>query len=266
MTLQEFRNKYLGGQVEYHSFGGEGTYNQCVDLVNQYIVEVLRLTPIIGTHAKDFPTKYDKSQFDFVANTPTGVPVVGDIVVWNGRVGGGAGHIAIFIFGDVNNFTSLDQNWSQKERVTIENHNYNNVSGWLHPKETMADPLQECLRQHTLLVDETTQLKKIIEALKADEAAHQVDVNNMKLALEEEIKVLKVELDGKLLLETQLQQERDGRREDNLKWEMKKAEWEGEIQKIKQQLASEDLSLRDYKVLIQALMKKILRDIESLKK
>jgi hypothetical protein len=47
MTLDEFKNKYLGKQVEFHSYG-TGAKNQCVDLVNQYIVEVLGLTPIIG--------------------------------------------------------------------------------------------------------------------------------------------------------------------------------------------------------------------------
>lgn len=138
MTLQEFKNKYLGKQVEFHSYGS-GAYNQCVDLVNAYINEVLDnntkdYTEIIGTNAKDFNTKYDPEDFEWIANTPTGVPQRGDIVVWNGRVGGGAGHVAIFLSGDANSFESLDQNWSQVERVTIERHNYNNVSGWLRPK------------------------------------------------------------------------------------------------------------------------------------
>lgn len=138
MTLQEFKNKYLGKQVEYHSFG-TGAFNQCVDLVNQYIHDCLDTTTkdyteIIGTNAKDFGTKYDKEDFDLILNTPTGVPKPGDIVYWNGNVGGGVGHVAIFMDGDVNTFRSLDQNWSQKERVTIETHNYTNVLGWLRPK------------------------------------------------------------------------------------------------------------------------------------
>ena len=133
MTLQEFKNKYLGKQVEYHSFG-TGAKFQCVDLSNQYIVEVLGLTPIIGTNAKDVKDRFNKDQFEWIVNTPEAIIETGDIPIWNGNVGGGAGHIAIALEkGTVGKFTSLDQNWSQKERVTVENHTYKNVSGWLRP-------------------------------------------------------------------------------------------------------------------------------------
>jgi hypothetical protein len=134
MTLSEFVKKYDGKQVEYHSYGGAATYFQCVDIVNQYIKEVLNKTPIKGTDAKDFPTKYKKEEFDWIPNTPTGVPGVGDIIIWSGNVGGGAGHIAVVLSATANTFTSLDQNWSKKQVVTIENHRYNNVLGWLKPK------------------------------------------------------------------------------------------------------------------------------------
>jgi hypothetical protein len=134
MNLVEFKNKYLGRQVEYHSFGS-GALNQCIDLTNQYFVEVLGATPIIGTNAKDAKDRFNKDEFDWIVNTPEAVIKKGDIPVWNGRVGGGAGHIAIALEdGNLNNFTSLDQNWSIPERVTVENHNYANVSGWLRPK------------------------------------------------------------------------------------------------------------------------------------
>ncbi len=138
LTLQEFQNKHLGKQVEYHSYGA-GAYNQCVDLINAYINQCLDnntkdYTEIIGTNAKDFGTKYDQEDFEWIPNTPTGVPQRGDVMVWNGNVGGGAGHVGIFLSGDANTFKSLDQNWSQVERVTLENHNYNNVIGWLRPK------------------------------------------------------------------------------------------------------------------------------------
>ena len=138
MTLTEFKNKYLGKQVEYHSFG-TGAFNQCVDLVNAYINECLDnnttdYTEIIGTNAKDFNTKFDPDDFEWIANTLEGVPLAGDIVVWNGRVGGNSGHVAIALEGNKSMFNSLDQNWSQVERVTLEAHNYTNVSGWLRPK------------------------------------------------------------------------------------------------------------------------------------
>jgi hypothetical protein len=97
MSLTDFKNKYLGKQVEYHSFGS-GAYNQCVDLANQYIKD-LGLTPIIGTNAKDFKDKYLPDEFDWIVNTPEAIIRAGDIPVWNGRVGGGVGHIAIALEG-----------------------------------------------------------------------------------------------------------------------------------------------------------------------
>jgi hypothetical protein len=158
MNLNEFKNRYLGKQVEFHSFGA-GALNQCVDLANQYIKE-LGLTPIIGTNAKDFKDKFITSEFEWIVNTPEAIIKKGDIPVWNGRVGGGAGHIAIALEdGNLNSFTSLDQNWSQKERVTVENHNYANVSGWLRSKKTGgitvdAKTYEDLVRDATLWKDE----------------------------------------------------------------------------------------------------------------
>lgn len=155
MTLQQFKDKYLGKQVEYHSYSA-GAENQCVDLANQYITEVLGKTAIIGTNAKDFKDRYDSNEFEWIPNTPEAIIRKGDIPVWNGRVGGGAGHIAIALDdGTLTSFTSLDQNWSRKELVTIESHNYTNVSGWLRPKEKpMAGELETCMKDRQKFWDE----------------------------------------------------------------------------------------------------------------
>jgi len=156
MTLKEFKEKYIGKQIEFHSYG-TGALNQCVDLVNAYINMVLDnetkdYTEIIGANAKDFKTKFDPDDFDWITNTQT--PNIfaerGDIIVWNGYTGGGVGHVAIFLDGDATNFVSLDQNWSKVEKVTIENHTYKNVSGWLRPKHTQKDYSEEII----LLEDE----------------------------------------------------------------------------------------------------------------
>lgn len=127
MTIDQFFNKYNGKFVEYHSYGS-GALNQCVDIVNQYIKEVLNLTPIIGTDAKDFPKKYNKSEFDWIPNTPTGVPEKGDIIVWS------TNHIAIINTANVNNFVSFDQNYPTGSPCKFVTHNYNGVSGWLRAK------------------------------------------------------------------------------------------------------------------------------------
>lgn len=167
ITLDEFKNKYLGKQVEYHSYGA-GAYNQCVDLINAYIAEVLDgntkdYTEIIGTHAKDFDTKYDPEDFEWIANTPEGAAQKGDIIVWNEKVGSGYGHVAICLWGDIQGIKTLDQNWSQKERVTLETHTYANVSGWLRPKggESM-DMMQIEKKVFENLISELDKLKKEI--------------------------------------------------------------------------------------------------------
>ena len=153
MTLSDFREKYLGRQVEYHSYGS-GAYNQCVDLVNMYVHECLDgntkdYTEIIGTNAKDFKDKFDPEDFDFISNTtsPNVMPERGDVCIWNGRVGGGVGHVAVVLEADGMSFKSLDQNWSEVERVTEENHSYTNVSGWLRPKMSVyIEELEERLK------------------------------------------------------------------------------------------------------------------------
>jgi hypothetical protein len=258
MTFQQFIAKYNGKFVEV---AGPNSPNQCTDLANAYLMEVLGQEPIKYANAKDFPARVNDS-WSWILNTPEGIPSPGDMVIWDGEYG----HIAIFIDGDASRFNSFDQNYPAGTPAHMQSHTYlrPKVLGWLHPKENM-DPLQECLTQHTKLVDEATQLKKTIETLKAEDEAFRVDVNNMKLAYEENIKKLNVQLDGKLLLETQLQQERDGRREDQLHWDMKRIDLEGTIEKLEQQLASDDLSYRDFRVLVNALLKNIARYIQSVK-
>lgn len=178
MSLEELKNKLLGKQIEFHSYG-VGAYNQCVDLINYYINTVLDTntkdyTEIIGTDAKDFNTKYDSEDFEWIVNTLEAIIQRGDIAVWNGRVGGGAGHVAIALSGDANSFQSLDQNWSQVEKVTLENHNYTNVSGWLRPKnlEQMVTISQKELDEVRLRRDElynqTQDQDKHIENLTKD--------------------------------------------------------------------------------------------------
>ena len=69
--------------------------------------------------------------YQWVPNTPSGVPGNGDIVVWGTGVGA-YGHTAVFIDGDANNFRSFDQNWPTGSAAHVQNHNYNGVLGWLH--------------------------------------------------------------------------------------------------------------------------------------
>ena len=138
MTLNTFITKYNGQKVEYHSYSSGALY-QCVDLANQYITEVLGLPAIIGTNAQDFPTKRGQN-YDWILNTPTGVPSPGDLMIFKSP--DNVGHISIFVEGDANSFKSFDQNYPTGSPSKIVTHNYKNVIGWMHPrKETMSDLL-----------------------------------------------------------------------------------------------------------------------------
>ena len=136
MTLNEFIDKYLGKKVDYDGYYG----GQCVDLYRQYVEDVLGFpqSPGVGGASEIWGSASGK-YYDFIVNGLYDVPERGDIVVWDRGVGGGFGHVAIYLFGDVNSFTSLDQNWPTLDKVTKTKHNYTNVIGWLHPKENMPD-------------------------------------------------------------------------------------------------------------------------------
>lgn len=139
MTLNDFINKYRGKGIDFDGYYGD----QCVDLINQYCVEVLdtknpmRVLP--GASAIEIYNNYNGSEFEKIANTPDNVPQPGDIVFWNANsaVTGPAGHTAIFISGDQNKFTSLDQNYPTGTLTHEQTHDYTGVVGWLRLKQAL---------------------------------------------------------------------------------------------------------------------------------
>jgi hypothetical protein len=140
MTFTEFLAKYNGKYVEVA--GSPGAENQCVDLSNAYIRDVLGLPIIEWTNAIDFPSKADPSKYDYIKNTPTGVPQEGDIMIWGGT---SYGHIGVFVEGDANTFRSFDQNYPLGSPAHIQGHTYSNVLGWLRPKQIVEE--QTCQQE-----------------------------------------------------------------------------------------------------------------------
>lgn len=139
MTLDEFVKKYNGKFLEVA--GSPGAEDQCVDLANGYIRDVLKLPIIQWTDAKNFPKHpIAKEHFEYIKNTPNGVPQKGDLIIWSGTQWG---HIAIFLSGDVNWFTSWDQNWPVGSVCHKVNHSYTNVVGWLRPLK--GGQMSDCL-------------------------------------------------------------------------------------------------------------------------
>ena len=165
LSLSQFVAKYSGKFVEYHSFDPRAKF-QCVDLANAYIVEALGLTPIIGTNAQDFPSKKGK-EWEYILNTPTGLPQKGDLMIF--KSADGVGHISIFLEGNLNLFKSFDQNYPTGSACKTVQHNYKNVLGWMRPVKStqgsMSEELQACLKQHTQLVTELEAEKRKTSSL-----------------------------------------------------------------------------------------------------
>ena len=143
MSLDEFIQKYKGKTVCYP----EGKYcGQCLSLVKWYIKEVFGIDPPASgcngarCYWSIFPSPLD-SIFEKVPNRPDLVPKKGWVAVWDGNVGGGAGHIGIVADDKAtkSTFNSFDSNWGSKT-AQIVTHNYNNVYGFLVPKgNNMSD-------------------------------------------------------------------------------------------------------------------------------
>jgi hypothetical protein len=112
---------------------------ECLSIVKLYIKECFGINPPpSGTNSAygywtNFPAPLGE-KFEKVANTPTGVPQKGDIIIWKPWTENKYGHIAIFVDGNTNSFNSFDQNWGGKQ-AHKQSHNYTNVIGWLHPKQ-----------------------------------------------------------------------------------------------------------------------------------
>ena len=140
ITFDQFIKKHLGNKLDWDGFYG----GQCTDLYRFYVKEVLGFpqSPGVGG-ATEIWYSADPQYYDFIKNTPLIIPEYGDIMIWNRKIDGDFGHVAIFIEGDIMKFISLDQNYPRLNKVTKTKHNYLNIIGWLRPKkEFMSDTMQ----------------------------------------------------------------------------------------------------------------------------
>ncbi len=218
MTIDQFITKYEGKKVDWDgAYGG-----QCVDLFRQYLNDVLNFPQPRGVvGAADFWTNYDsdpnlKNNFQKIANSPTGVPAKGDVMVWNKKAGGGFGHIAIFLEGNVNLFTSLDQNWPTLSKVTKTVHNYTNVLGWLRPIKPENKPIGGQMEIDKKLFEElvgkSTKYDEFVNAGYSDPKAVSEEIEKLKKSrknLEKSLETTEKALADKALYVTDLEAERE---------------------------------------------------------
>jgi len=119
---------YIGQSIDLDGYYGA----QCFDWANKWS-EVLGHNRFTGMNAYQIYGQQPES-YTWVKNTPDGIPPRGAIVVWDGGINNGPGHVAVATGeGDTNTFVSLDQNWGQPRVVPVR-HNYNHVIGWGIPK------------------------------------------------------------------------------------------------------------------------------------
>ncbi len=128
MTHEKFIELNDGKFIEVA--GSANALNQCTDLANAYLRDVLNHPIVEWTNAIDFPEKL--TDFKWIENTPAGIPQQGDLMIFFGYYG----HISIFDEGNVNLFRSFDQNYPANSPAHIQQHNYSNVFGWLRPPES----------------------------------------------------------------------------------------------------------------------------------
>ena len=172
MIFQQFLEKYNGKPVDF-----DGAYgNQCMDLMHQYIYNVLGLTDkriLAAPGAKDvylnYPNIVGSQFFDRFENTPTGIPKEGDIIFWGTKIGA-YGHVAIFVEGDIKKFLSFDQNYPIGSLPHIQFHTYNGILGWLRFKTNVDIPssLVKCQTDLELEIKNKNEIDQELQEVKSD--------------------------------------------------------------------------------------------------
>lgn len=130
MTVDSYRATVEGQHIDLDGYPQSQPY-QCVDLANDYSLRVAAGQRFTG-NAKDIYGQQPE-HYDWVRNTPSGVPPKGSVFVYGAPWGGGYGHVGIVLAADVNTVTLLEQN-DPFPRVTVGTHNYNGCIGWGIPK------------------------------------------------------------------------------------------------------------------------------------
>ena len=133
MTINDFFNAYEGLWIETNKTSDTSTLDQCIDAWRTYNRKVVGAPDIFG-NPPDIWANYQQDFYEKIANTPDGVPKLGDVIIWGTKYGP-YGHIAVCTdIADTKTFTSFDQNDPTGEPCHYQPHTYSGVLGWLRPK------------------------------------------------------------------------------------------------------------------------------------
>ena len=148
MTHKVFTDTYKGVAVDFDGHFGA----QCVDLVRQYIQDVLGLPQPEGTGTKGAIEFFNghghrpmqNSRFDLVAYKPGMIPPRGAVVIFKPVPSNRFGHIAIVEEANEHSLVVFEQDGTANSRALAENRpqrgaffgewKYGRLAGWLLPK------------------------------------------------------------------------------------------------------------------------------------
>jgi len=135
MTEQDIYNFFDKWNGRYNNF--DGAFGpQCKDVFSQFNHDLVKAPHIVGNPIILW-RNYNKlstlkQYYTKIPNTPTGVPKLGDVIIFNY---GSTGHIAICTqAANIFYFTSFEQNYPLGSPCHFQAHNYLKVVGWFRPK------------------------------------------------------------------------------------------------------------------------------------
>lgn len=130
VSFQDFFNEYNG---EKNVGNTPQNLGQCVGLVEVYI-KGFGYDQVWG-NADDLYTNAPDVDFLKIPNSPTAIPIQGDIIVWSQQFNSSVGHTGICTGkADINTFDCFEQNDPLGSNCHVKTYNYAFVVGWLRPK------------------------------------------------------------------------------------------------------------------------------------
>ncbi|QNK82608.1 CHAP domain-containing protein [Nakamurella sp. PAMC28650] len=138
MNLQSFEDQVVGRLVK----SARGITGQCVS-VSALWAEENGWKAVFGPTAYSIWLNFRDPAYQVIANQagPNGNhPNPGDIVFFDSRFGGGAGHTGVCKSADLNQVTLIEQNDPYGTGVHEKTYSYFALAGWFHPVALGAQP------------------------------------------------------------------------------------------------------------------------------
>ncbi len=178
MTFQEFIKAWDGKPCEIAG----APQDQCVDLANQYIRDVLGEPIVEWTNAIDFPSRLLAPKWVFTQNNPNDnlMPEAGALMIWRPL----PGHIGMYIRGDKNRFLSFDQNFPVGSKSHVQKHTWQNVIGWItYRSSNTLVAKSDCEKQKQEEIEKKNTLWKEKNEIKAELDNRKEQVSRLKQQL-----------------------------------------------------------------------------------